>query len=212
MNEIDDYVNSVLHNVTARPAERQRIEADLRAHLNQALESGGSHQDILARMGNPQEVAAAFMAQINLNFAGFWIRLSAFVIDLALLVLVAIFFGGIALVANAFVPPHPEDFPDYLFGALVILVIISSALVALSSFLLYFPVLEGRFGQTLGKRIFGLRVLKENGLPIGFREAFLRRLSFYFEILPIDALFIFFNPKCQRAFDIIARTIVVREH
>jgi uncharacterized RDD family membrane protein YckC len=36
-------------------------------------------------------------------------------------------------------------------------------------------------------------------------------LSFYFEIFPIDALFVFFNPKHQRGFDMIARTIVVEE-
>jgi uncharacterized RDD family membrane protein YckC len=211
MNEIEEYVSSVLHSVTASPTERRRIEADLRAHLSQAVEDGGSIQDILARMGDPEEVAAAFMAQINLRFAGFWPRLGAFVIDIVLLVFIALIFGGIAFAANTVVPPHPESLPDYLYGALVLLVLISSALVGMSAFLLYFPLLEGRFGQTLGKRLLGLRVLKEDGLPIGFREAFIRRLSYYFEFLPIDALFIFFNPKHQRAFDIIARTIVVQE-
>jgi uncharacterized RDD family membrane protein YckC len=211
MNEIDDYVNAVLHSVTAQPAERRRIEADLRAHLTQALESGGSIRDVLARMGEPHEVASAFMAEVDLHYAGFWLRFFAFAIDVALLVLVAIIFGSIALAANTLVPPHPESLTDNLYGAFVILVIISSALVPVSAFLIYFPLLEGRFGQTLGKRLLGLRVLKEDGLPIGFRESFLRRLSYYFEFLPIDALFIFFNPKCQRAFDIIARTVVIKE-
>jgi uncharacterized RDD family membrane protein YckC len=211
MNEIEDYVNAVLHIVTAKPAERLRIEDDLRAHLSQAQESGESIQDILARMGHPEEVAAAFMAQINLIYAGFWLRLGAFVIDLALLVFVTFIFGGVAFAANTLIPPHPESLPDYLYGALVILVLISSALIVVSTFLLYFPLLEGRFGQTLGKRLLGLRVLKEDGLPIGFREAFLRRLSYYFDFLPVDALFILFNQKRQRAFDIIARTVVVQE-
>lgn len=211
MNEIEEYVNAVLRSVSARPAERRRIEVDLRVHLNQALENGESLRDVLDRMGDPEEVASAFMAQVDLHYAGFWSRLGAFIIDVGLLAILAFIFGGIALAANTLVPPHPESVPDYLFGALVILVIISSLLVAVSSFLLYFPLLEGRFGQTLGKRMLGLRVLKENGLPIGFREAFLRRLSYYFEFLPIDALFIFFNPKCQRGFDIIARTIVIHE-
>jgi uncharacterized RDD family membrane protein YckC len=78
--------------------------------------------------------------------------------------------------------------------------------------LLYFPILEGRFGQTVGKRTLGLRVLKENGLPIGYKEAFLRRISYYLEGgLVIDALFIPCTQKRQRAFDIVARTIVIRE-
>lgn len=212
MYDIENYVKAVLHSVTANPSERRRIEADLRAHLSQAVESGEAIQDILARMGDPEEVAAAFMAQIKLNYAGFWIRLFAFAIDIMLIVLVALIFGGIAFAANTLVPPHPESFFDYLYGALVLLILISSALIGMSIFLLYFPLLEGRFGQTLGKRLLGLHILKEDGLPIGLREAFIRRLSYYFEFLPIDALFIFFNPKRQRAFDIIARTIVVQEH
>jgi uncharacterized RDD family membrane protein YckC len=71
-------------------------------------------------------------------------------------------------------------------------------------------LLEGRFGYTPGKRLLGLRVLGEDQLPVGYKESVLRRLSFYFNILPVDALFIFFTAKKQRAFDIVARTIVVR--
>ncbi len=48
-------------------------------------------------------------------------------------------------------------------------------------------------------------------VQIGCKEAFLRRLPFYFEIWPVDALFIPFTEKRQRAFDIVARTIVVRQ-
>ena len=53
-------------------------------------------------------------------------------------------------------------------------------------------------------------MLGEDQLPVGYKESVLRRLSFYFNILPVDALFIFFTAKKQRAFDIVARTIVVR--
>lgn len=48
-------------------------------------------------------------------------------------------------------------------------------------------------------------------MPIGYREAFLRRLSFYFDFIVLDALFIPFTAKRQRAFDIIARTVVIQE-
>ena len=41
--------------------------------------------------------------------------------------------------------------------------------------------------------------------------SFLRRLSYDFEIQPVDALFIPFTEKRQRAFDIVARTVVVHE-
>ncbi len=35
--------------------------------------------------------------------------------------------------------------------------------------------------------------------------------SYYFEVLPVDALFIPFTDRHQHAFDIVARTIVVRQ-
>jgi uncharacterized RDD family membrane protein YckC len=151
------------------------------------------------------------MAQVDLNYAGFWRRLGAFMIDMVLLLLAVLILGVLALLANNLVPPHPEAPADYILGGLTIAFIIGCALISLSAFLLYFPLLEGRFGQTLGKRLLGMRVLKENGLPVGFREAFLRRLSYYFDFLPVDALFIPFNEKCQRGFDIIARTVVIKE-
>jgi uncharacterized RDD family membrane protein YckC len=166
--------------------------------------------EIVAHLGSPSEVAAAYMAQMTLEYVGFWPRLAAFAIDVLVILFVG---GGLALLglwlANQ-VPQHPEGF-DYLLGGVLILLVAGCALSAVGIVVLYFPIMEGRFGQTLGKRLLGLRVLKEDGLPIGYTEAFLRRISYYFEILPVDALFIPFNPKKQRAFDIVARSIVVRE-
>jgi uncharacterized RDD family membrane protein YckC len=57
----------------------------------------------------------------------------------------------------------------------------------------------------------GIRVIGEEHVNIGLGTAFLRRLSFYFEMLVPDALFIPFTKKKQRALDILAKTVVVRE-
>jgi uncharacterized RDD family membrane protein YckC len=56
-----------------------------------------------------------------------------------------------------------------------------------------------------------IRVLEESGRPVQLRQAIIRRLSFYFDLLTLDALFIPFTPKKQRGLDIIAKTIVVKE-
>jgi len=83
--------------------------------------------------------------------------------------------------------------------------VLISANTCIAIVIVYFPLLEGRFGQTLGNWLFGrLIVRSEDGLPAGYGKAILRRISFNFEILPIDALFIPFNPKHQRGFDILA--------
>ena len=98
-----------------------------------------------------------------------------------------------------------------MLGGTLILATVVCALTTVGVVVFYFPILEGRFGRTPGTRLVRLWVLKENGLPIGYKEAFLRRLSYYFEIQPVDALFILFNDRRQRAFDIVARTVVVHE-
>ncbi len=209
MSEIDRYVREVLQFIHATPSQRARIEADLRAHLAEAVASGESPEAAIRRLGTPQQVAGEFMASVPLHYAGFGVRLGAFLIDLALiLALSASALVSAALLAN-FVPREPQG-GGYLVGAIFILAALALALAVPALFILYFPIMEGRFGQTLGKRLLHLWVLKENGLPIGFREAFLRRLPFYFEFAPIDALFIPFTQKRQRAFDIVARTIVAK--
>jgi len=118
---------------------------------------------------------------------------------------------GLLGIALANLVPHEPRGWDYALGAALIAAVIGCGLAAVGVIILYFPIQEARFGQTVGKRLCGLRVLRENGLPIGYREAFLRRLSFYFDVLVVDALFIPFTAKRQRAFDIVARTVVIRE-
>ncbi|MEJ2108720.1 MAG: RDD family protein [Acidobacteriota bacterium] len=56
--------------------------------------------------------------------------------------------------------------------------------------ILYFPLLEGLYGRTLGKRLFRIRVVRNGGVAIGMKEAFLLRMSMYLEILIVDSLFI----------------------
>jgi uncharacterized RDD family membrane protein YckC len=132
--------------------------------------------------------------------------------------LLLIFTGGALLAlfgvgtANLMPQTLPNPTPIQLITALIFMILtVGAGLGTVGLIMIYFPILEGRFGTTPGKRMFRLRVLKENGLPIGYKEAFLRRLSYYFEFLPVDMLFIFFTEKRQRALDIVARTIVIQE-
>lgn len=210
MNEVDRYVRDVLRNIEAPPRERSRIEADLRAHLEEALRRGESPATVFARMGSAEEVAQELMAGVTLHYAGFWRRVIAFAVELAVILLVASPVFGLAVLLSSLVPREPSGW-EYALGGVIIVAAWSAALMAVGIFILYFPMLEGRFGQTLGKRLLGLRVVKETGTPIGYREAFLRRLPFYFDFIVLDALFIPFTARRQRAFDIIARTVVIRE-
>lgn len=207
--EVEIYIQKVLRHIPASGKDRQRLEDDLRAHLREALKKDDL-PTVLAKMGKPQEVAEEFMWGVKLKYAGFWKRLLAFIIDMAFCVLVSVPSFVIGLVLNNAVPQHPEGL-DYVIGAILILLVLALALTIVGTFLLYFPILEGRYGRTLGKRLLGLRVVRENGTSIGFKEAFLRRLPFYFDFIAIDALFIPFTAKKQRGFDLIAQTLVIEE-
>jgi uncharacterized RDD family membrane protein YckC len=45
------------------------------------------------------------------------------------------------------------------------------ALLLVAFWFIYFPVLEAATGQTIGKKVLGLKVVQASGLPIGARRA-----------------------------------------
>lgn len=205
MRSVDGYVNDVLRNVFASAAERERFEADLRAHFEEGLARGETAAEVIHRMGPPEEVAAAFNAERPLRYAGFWVRLLAFAADVGFLVAVNLPLLALGVWLHERAPVDGTASP----AAMAVLVV--AGLTFTGTLLFYFPLAEGRFGKTLAKHLLALRVVRETGAAIGFGAAFLRRLSFYFEFLVLDALFVPFTEKRQRAFDIIAKTVVARE-
>jgi uncharacterized RDD family membrane protein YckC len=196
------YLERALRDAVGPRAKVDRFAADLREHFEAGAERGETDAVVASRLGAPEEVAAAFMAEIELEPAGFWVRLFAFAADLGLLVAMCLPAGAVvALAANA----GPRN------GALFVAAALAMGLALLGVVVLYFPLFEGRYGRTPGKWWMRLRVLDEARVHASFGQAFLRRLSLYFEILALDALFVPFTRKKQRAFDIVARTIVVHE-
>ena len=84
----------------------------------------------------------------------------------------------------------------------------------------YFVVFEWLWnGQTPGKRLLKLRVIREDGRPITFWEAMARNLLRIFDAVPglvlpiysIGLISIFANKRDQRIGDLFAGTVVVRE-
>ncbi len=198
------YVQEVLHNSFASPEDQERLEADLRAHFAEAEARGEAPSQIIDEMGPPEDVAAAFNAEREMRYAGFWQRLVAFIGDLGLLMALALPPLAVAVLAIRLVPGGEPP-----IGWLIALCLLGLALTGI--FVFYFPILEARFGKTFGKHLLGIRVVRESGAPIRLGQAFVRRLSLYFELLLPDALFIPFTDKRQRALDIIAKTVVAEE-
>ena len=80
----------------------------------------------------------------------------------------------------------------------------------------YFALFETIWkGQTPGKRVLGLRVIKENGGSIGASEAMSRNLLRAIDSLggyAVGILTIFLNKQNKRLGDYVAGTVVVHEH
>lgn len=80
----------------------------------------------------------------------------------------------------------------------------------------YFALLQGRTGRTIGKRLFGLRVVGEDGAAPGFVRALIRSLLFVVDGFPyfipnlVGLVSVACTPRRQRVGDLAARTFVVR--
>ena len=77
----------------------------------------------------------------------------------------------------------------------------------------YFAIMEGRFGQTLGKMALGIRVVREDGGTIGTREAVLRTLLRIIDSIGsylVAFVVVLVSGKNQRLGDMVAKTLVVR--
>jgi uncharacterized RDD family membrane protein YckC len=76
-------------------------------------------------------------------------------------------------------------------------------------FWIYTVVAEWQSGQTLGKRLFGLIVVREDGARISGGQAVVRQLPVLFQFFWIDVLFALFTERGQRAFELLSKTRVV---
>ena len=149
---------------------------------------------------------------LEFELAGPGSRFSAYVIDFIFNILLII-----ALVLTA-----------YLTGVLIALRSLAArasdswiwALVVLMIFLInwgYYVFFEGvGKGATPGKKRMGIRVIRQDGLPIGLREAALRNLVRAADMLPppsyiLGGLVMHFDPHGRRLGDMVAGTYVVVE-
>jgi uncharacterized RDD family membrane protein YckC len=150
------------------------------------------------------------------RYAPWWQRASAYLIDVSA-VLTAIFTVAAPIfVLAGFRDSDPSDTEKTWLSILFV----TAALVVGG---IYFIVLEGRSGQTWGKRALGVVVLAEDGSPCGYGRATSRELlgrgligGFAWAlVLPglLSYLAALWDPERQTWHDRIGQTIVVRvEH
>ncbi len=134
----------------------------------------------------------------------YFLRIGAQLIDLGIVFLMFFLVG--TAVATRTGGLTPTGFEVTGVPALYILGIVSLAA------LLYFWVLEGAFGATLGKAICNLRVRRATGNPCGFGPSLVRNLLRpvdYFPFFLFGLIAVLKTARQQRLGDLAAKTVVV---
>ena len=140
--------------------------------------------------------------------AGFWIRLAAWVVDLACLFLVTI-----ALVLAALITIYlGGKFGGEINDQVMALAGYSSAAIVMLSGVVYFTIFVGSCGQTPGKMLFGLKIVRSDGQEMTYGRALLRSLCFLLSLLLFSVGFLMIACTRQKRglHDMLAGTSVIR--
>ncbi|MBE0616275.1 MAG: RDD family protein [Burkholderiales bacterium] len=130
----------------------------------------------------------------GVEYAGFWARFVALLVDGAILVAIVLTIGIASTFAGA---------AGIAIGQIIIFLV----------YLLYWPVMESSSRQaTFGKSLLGLQVTDLNGDRLSFLRAFLRNLAKIISAIPFDIGFIMaaFTGRKQALHDMITKCLVVR--
>ena len=191
----DAYIESVVECVPPRMGLRSQIAMELRSHIAERLEHGQPLDEVLRQFGDPRVLAESYLAAVPLHSVGFLRRAAAKLVDVLLIVA---FVGGMAAFVWMVGPTELAWFLPMLciFGCLI-------GLFAYTIFAEHYA------GQTVGKRLMGIQVVRESGARISLGQSAIRQLPLLGQIFFIDVLFALFTDKHQRAFEMITKTRAV---
>jgi uncharacterized RDD family membrane protein YckC len=199
MTMADDYVKSVLDRMPLALPRLTQIGTELRSHIAERVAAGRPVDEVLHQLGDPAKLAESYLAEVPLVPAPHRRRIQAKLIDIFLFVLILAAYLGMTYGISR------------LFGAPAVFPIASGLGVLLLSigYAAYTVVAESRYGRTVGKHLFGLRVVRESGARISLGQSVVRQLPVFFQVFWIDALFALFTDRRQRAFELLSKTRVV---
>ena len=142
----------------------------------------------------------------RINYAGFWIRFLAFLVDD--FILIAIFLMMVPFVRSPLTQLMANLDQEYkaMLSGLVDLIVGSIILV-------YNVLFVGLKGATPGKMVLGLKVVKVDGSPVGITIAVVREMvgkAVSIIVLYFGFIWIAFDAKKQGWHDKIADTVVIK--
>lgn len=150
-----------------------------------------------------EPISAARLSQPyapSLNLAFWWERFFAWLIDVVIIGVISWLIGLIAAIGTfTLIPGWPSWLPFFRFDINGILLF------------LYWMLMEGSNGQSFGKMIMRIKVVKIDGAALTMGDAAIESVGKAF-LLPIDLLigWILHPRRRQRIFNYITRTVVVK--
>jgi len=187
----EHYIQQVLDLLPPTTPTRAQIAIELRGHIAERIAGGQDESEVLRQLGDPRTLAESYLSAVPLVPVSFWRRAAAKAIDVMLL---------LAVIVPAACLAWYYERPWLLLGALV-----GGSLM----FALYVIVAEAHAGETIGKHVMRLRVVRESGARISIGQSIVRQLPMFLQVFWIDVMFALFTEKHQRAFELLSKTRVV---
>jgi uncharacterized RDD family membrane protein YckC len=157
----------------------------------------------------------------NTNYAGFWLRFVAYIIDAiliyALQAIIIIPILGMLGMSFASNPGSLENMSEAeamgMFASIMAAASATSIVFAVLVILYYSFMESSKYQATIGKLVLGLKVTDESGGKLDFIKALVRNLCKIVSsmILMIGYIIAGFTAKKQALHDIIAKTLVVKK-
>jgi uncharacterized RDD family membrane protein YckC len=132
---------------------------------------------------------------VRMEYQGLGIRFVSLVIDS---LIISAIFGALATILGFGMMRHGSW---------------SVGLLSFAFYIAYYTYLEGTRGQTIGKMITKIKVVRVDGKPIDMEQAFKRnilRVIDGFFLYLIGAILIWRSDKQQRLGDTVAKTVVIK--
>jgi uncharacterized RDD family membrane protein YckC len=191
MSTEESYIDQVMARLPRVAALKSQVAMELRSHIAERVEHGQTVDDALRQLGDPVTLAESYLAAVPLVPATFWRRGVARILDFLAVVCLC---APIVWLLSRTVP--------FVVVIVVVVILISAGCV-------YPLIAEYVWGETLGKHLMGLRVVRESGGRISFGQSVVRQLPMFLQVFWIDVMFALFTEKHQRAFEVLSKTRVV---
>jgi uncharacterized RDD family membrane protein YckC len=169
-------------------------------------------------MADPYRLATPEQVELEYDLAGIGSRFVAALVDVTIqgvliLVLFVGLIGGAALMAAITRDTALSETAATVVGIAGVSLYILLNFVVVWGYYPFFEVIWG--GQTPGKRVVGVRVVRLDGGPIGFVEALVRNVVRVADFLPawyaLGTVVMLLNQRSRRLGDLAAGTLVIKE-